>query len=106
MGVALKRGMCGYLTWDRQKGHDRCGELVVKAADGITHTFKIHVTHRFPIPEDTYTLLGDHLYRFWAVGRRMPDQRFEKVSVIVIDFKDRYKLEDLSLVARSHNVLV
>ena len=105
-GDCIEKGHVRVFDAGSAEGRDRCGELVVKAADGIAHTFKIHVTHRFPIPEDTYTLLGDHLYRFWAVGRRMPDQRFEKVSVIVIDFKDRYKLEDLSLVARSHNVLV
>ncbi len=47
--------------------------MVVKAADGITHTFKIYVSHRFPIPEDTYTLLGDDSYSSyqWAVGRRL-----------------------------------
>ncbi|PBK80135.1 hypothetical protein ARMGADRAFT_1040315 [Armillaria gallica] len=91
------------------EGCDRYGELVVKAADGIVHTFKIHVTHRFPIPEDTYTLLGDNLHRFWAVGRRLPDQRFEKVSVIVMDDLDdeeRQKLKDLIPVGRSCNVLV
>ncbi|SJL08931.1 uncharacterized protein ARMOST_12306 [Armillaria ostoyae] len=91
---------------------DRCGELVVKAAYGIAHTFNIRVTHQFPIPEDTYTLLsGGNLSWFshWAIGRRLPDQRFEKVSVIMIDcltYRQRQTLEDLSMAARSHNVLV
>ncbi len=65
--------------------------------------------HRFPIPEDTYTLLGHSRHRFWAIGRRLPDQKFEKVSVIVMDNLDdeeKQKLEDLSPVARSRNVLV
>ncbi|SJL16377.1 uncharacterized protein ARMOST_19899 [Armillaria ostoyae] len=98
------------------EGCYRCGELVVEAADGIAHKLKIRVTHQFPIAEDTYTLLGGNrnwLFQWseerrlpWAVGRRLPDQRFEKVSVIVIDNKERQKLRDLSLVARSRNVLI
>ncbi len=106
-GCCIEKGYVRGFDVGSAEGCDRCGELVVKAADGIAHTFKIRVTHRFPIPEDTYTLLG-HTYwsSRWAVGRRLLDQRFEKVSVIVIDFKDRHKLEDLSLAAKSHIVLV
>ncbi len=81
----IEKGHVRGLDAGSAEGRDRCGELVVEAAYGIAHTFKIHVTHRFPIPEDTYTLLSDYERRFWAVGRRLPDQRFEKVSVIVID---------------------
>ncbi|PBK64872.1 hypothetical protein ARMSODRAFT_454351 [Armillaria solidipes] len=104
-GHCIEKGHVRGFDVGSAEGRDRCGELVVKAADEIAHTFKIHVSHRFPIPEDTYTLLG--VNRFWAVGRRLPDQRFEKVSVIVIlDNKERQKLRDLGLVARSLNVLV
>ncbi len=71
------------------EGRDRCGELVVEGAHGIAHTFNIRVTHQYTIPGDTYTLLSDSLsHRFWAVGRRLPDQRFEKVSVIAMDRRE------------------
>ncbi|KAK0186306.1 hypothetical protein F5146DRAFT_1226974 [Armillaria mellea] len=107
-GVALKRGVCGDSTWD-QKGTDRCGELVI---DGpIPHTFKIRATHHIPIPDDIYTLIGGHfLYpAYWAVGRRQPDRRFEKVSVIVLDGDEKevwLKVWDLNLEAHSRIVLI
>ncbi len=88
------------------EGCDRCGKLIVKAADEIAHTFKIRVTHQFLIPEDTYTLLGDTSLSYWAIGRRLPGQKFEKVSVIMMDNRDEaYRLRYLSL-AKSHNILV
>ncbi|PBK64853.1 hypothetical protein ARMSODRAFT_978808 [Armillaria solidipes] len=109
-GHCIEKGHVQGFDMGLAEGCDRCGELVVEATDGITHTFKIRVTHQFPIPEDTYTLLGDTYWSYqWAIGRRLPDQRFEKVSVIVMDcltYKERQKLEDLSLVAKSHNVLI
>ncbi len=108
-GHCIEKGHVRVFDAGSAEGRDRCGELVVKAAYGIAHTFKIHVTHRFPIPEDTYTLLGDmYLPYQWAIGRRLPNQRFEKVSVIEIDklYAERLKLKDLRLVARSRNVLV
>ncbi|SJL16361.1 uncharacterized protein ARMOST_19883 [Armillaria ostoyae] len=105
-GYCIEKGHVRVFNAGSAEGRDRCGELVVKAADGIAHKFKIRVTHRFPIPEDTYTLLGDGLYCPWAVGRQLPDQRFEKVSVIVIDDLERLKLKDLGWAARSRNVLV
>ncbi|KAK0217519.1 hypothetical protein EDD85DRAFT_368598 [Armillaria nabsnona] len=108
-GACIKQGHVRVFDAGSAEGLDRCGELVVKAADRIAHTFKIHVTHRFPIPEDTYTLLGDDRYWLlqWAVGRRLPDRRFEKVSVIVMDnWNELQRLEDLSLIARSCSILV
>ncbi|KAK0224791.1 hypothetical protein EDD85DRAFT_940800 [Armillaria nabsnona] len=108
-GPCIEKGHARVFNAGLAEGRDRCGELVVNAADGIAHEFKIRVIHRFPIPEDTYTLLSSDPYYWsclWAIGRRLPDQRFEKVSVIVIDFEARQKLRDLSLVARSRNVLV
>ncbi len=101
-GPCIEKGHVRGFDAESAEGHDRRGELVVEAANGIAHTFKIHVTHRFPIPEDTYTLLGDtnrYWWHPWAVGRRLPDQRFEKVSVIVmddLDYKEELKLRDLS----------
>ncbi|SJL08918.1 uncharacterized protein ARMOST_12292 [Armillaria ostoyae] len=106
-GHCIEKGHVRGFDMGSAEGYDRCGELVVKAADGIVHKFKIRVTHRFPIPEDTYTLLGDNLHHFWAVGRRLPDQRFEKVSVIVMDnLIEAGRLKDLSLTACSRNALV
>ncbi len=106
-GWCIEMGHVRVFDAGSAEGRDRCGELVVEAADGIAHTFKIHVTHRFPIPEDTYTLLGNFLRPCWAVGRRLPDQRFEKVSVIVMDdWNEGQRLEDLSLVAKSRVVLI
>ncbi|KAK0438752.1 hypothetical protein EV421DRAFT_1713987 [Armillaria borealis] len=111
VGRCIEKGHVRVFNTGSVEGRDRWGELVVKAVDGIAHTFKIRVTHRFPIPEDTYTLLGDTYSPYqWAVGRRLPDQRFEKVSVIVTDdftYKERQKLGNLgSLAARSRNVLI
>ncbi|KAK0470912.1 hypothetical protein IW261DRAFT_1372218 [Armillaria novae-zelandiae] len=83
--VCIERGCVrGFNVGSAEEHGDRCGELVVEAADGSTRTFKIRVAHRFLIPEDTYALLGCDLSpcRQWAIGRRLPDQRFEKVSVI------------------------
>ncbi|PBK79142.1 hypothetical protein ARMGADRAFT_185164 [Armillaria gallica] len=109
-GQCIEKGYVRGFDVESVEGRDRCGELVVKAANGIAYTFKIRVTHRFPIPEDTYTLLGDTVWSDqWAIGRRLPDQRFEKVSVIVMDDlndEERQKLKDLILVARSRHVLV
>ncbi len=107
-GLCIEKGLVRVFDAGSAEGRDRRGELVVKAADGIAHTFKIHVTHQFPIPEDTYTLLSDtDLSYHWAIGRRLPDGKFEKVSVIVMDNRDKaYRLRDLSLAARSRNILV
>ncbi|KAK0430255.1 hypothetical protein EV421DRAFT_1859735, partial [Armillaria borealis] len=105
-GHCIEKGHVRGFDAGSAEGRDRCGELAVQAADGITHTFKIHVTHQFPIPEDTYTLLGDGPHRTWAVGRRLPDQRFEKVSVIMMDDPDKAWPWLRSLAASSRNILV
>ncbi len=107
-GLCIEKGHVRVFDAGSAEGRDRCGELVVKAADGIKHTFKIHVTHQFPIPEDTYTLLSDLLHRrFWAIGRRLPDQRFEKVSVIVMDDLDnKERIQLIHLIPKSRIVLI
>ncbi|KAK0185260.1 hypothetical protein F5146DRAFT_1005867 [Armillaria mellea] len=77
---------------------------------GESYTFAIRATHQFLIPEDTYTLLGsservkhadiDRIRRqYWAVGRRVPDGRFEKVSVVVMDDE-----EDVTKLKERYNV--
>ncbi|PBK77566.1 hypothetical protein ARMSODRAFT_949504 [Armillaria solidipes] len=86
------------------EGIDRYGELVVKNADGKAHTFDILVNHQYPIPEDTYALLGSMLPpegemiwpQYWVVGRRLPNKMFEKVSVFTMtDFNDIRRLREL-----------
>ncbi|KAK0222384.1 hypothetical protein IW262DRAFT_1460707 [Armillaria fumosa] len=97
------------------EGVHRCGELVVESADGMLHTFAIRATHQIPIPKDTYTFLGsrawlesDQIQRlYWAVGRRLADLRFEKVSVVVMDVHNDIEwLEGLGIAIKSRNVLV
>ncbi len=93
--------------WDQQKGVIDCGELVVEDIDGITHIFKIRVTHQCLIPEDVYTLLGDRLRSTWAVGRRLSGRKFEKVSVFTMDGQEAAeRLDDLDIYSWSRNVLV
>ncbi len=45
---------------------------------------------------------------YWAVGQRMPDQRFKKVSVFMMDdWTEAQRLYDLpGVMVKSHNVLV
>ncbi|KAK0217536.1 hypothetical protein EDD85DRAFT_369250 [Armillaria nabsnona] len=106
-GWCIEKGYVQGFNTGSAEGHDQYGELVVEATNGIAHTFKIHVTHRFPIPEDTYTLLGDIEHRVWAIGRRLPEQRFKKVSVIkMYNWNELQRLKNLSLAARTRNVLV
>ncbi len=56
--------------------------------------FNITAMHQYPIPEDTYTLIGfkeesDSLIEYndwvqWVVGRRLSDESFEKLSVLTM----------------------
>ncbi len=45
---------------------------------------------------------------YWAVGQRMPGQRFQKVSVFMMDnWKEVERLDDLDgVVVKCHNVLL
>ncbi len=113
-GCCIEKGLLQRLDVGSAEGHVRCGNLVVKDADGIAHTFKIHVTHQCLIPEDVYTLLGDVSFitrdascRTWAIGRQLPGQKFEKVSVFsMYDEKEAKRLKNLDVCSRSRNVLV
>ncbi|PBK80736.1 hypothetical protein ARMGADRAFT_976895 [Armillaria gallica] len=103
----IEKGLVQGLDVGSAEGCDRCGELVVEDASGIVHTFKISVTHQCLIPKDVYTLLGDHYHQNWAVGRRLPGQKFEKVSVFSMDGqKEAEGLQNLHVSLQSHNVLV
>ncbi|KAK0433077.1 hypothetical protein EV421DRAFT_1910373 [Armillaria borealis] len=114
-GLCIEKGLLRGLDVGSAEGVDRCGQLEVKDADGTSHTFKICVTHQIPIPEDVYVLLRvqdpwrDKFNKqiYWAVGRRMPDQRFEKVSMFMMDnSKEVTGLDDLQgVMVKSRNVL-
>ncbi|KAK0219498.1 hypothetical protein EDD85DRAFT_341177 [Armillaria nabsnona] len=114
MSYCIEKGLVQGLDVRSAEGCDRYGELVVKDANEIAHTFKIHVTHQCLIPKDVYTLLGDFFEwspsnsgQAWAVGRRLPGQKFEKVSVFRMDsLKEANRLKDLNVYLESHNVLV
>ncbi|PBK64174.1 hypothetical protein ARMSODRAFT_1023343 [Armillaria solidipes] len=105
-GHCIEKGFVWGLNVESAEGSDRCGELVVKDTNGIAHTFKIHIIHQYLISKDVYTLLADLNGRTWAVGRRLPGQKFEKVSVFTMDgLKEAKRLFDLHVSLRSHNVL-
>lgn len=113
--LCIENGHVRGLDVELEEGTHRCGELVVESADGMPHTFAIRATHRIPIPTDTYTFLGSRAWlesdqtqrQYWAVGRRLADLRFEKVSVVVMDDQnDIERLEGLEIAVKSRNVLV
>ncbi len=112
----IERGFVRGLAVGGVEGTDRCGELVVEDTDGKVHSFNIFASHQYPIPEDTYTLLGSDPFRtswdreirspqFWVVGRRLR-RGFEKVSVFKMTGPDEIKrLEKLGLAAKSRSIL-
>ncbi len=78
-----------------QDGNRRHGELIVTNDAGERHTFKIVADHKYYIPDGPYTLVGSDPYRdgtfhvqYWVVVRRLPEQKFEKVSVFYIPDKN------------------
>ncbi|KAK0458853.1 uncharacterized protein EV420DRAFT_1642575 [Desarmillaria tabescens] len=82
------------------EGDNRHGQLIVKGKDGMKHRFKIMATHTYPIPAETYTLIcvDESDFRSWVVGRRLPKQRFEKVSVLqILDRDESTQLKDLHI---------
>ncbi|PBK72029.1 hypothetical protein ARMSODRAFT_932387 [Armillaria solidipes] len=103
----IEKGLVWGLDVGLAKGRYRYGELVVRDANGIMHTFKIHTTHQCLIPEDVYTLLADDTYWTWAVGRRLPGQKFEKVSTFEMNGPgEARRLDDLHVSSWSRNILV
>ncbi|KAK0232858.1 hypothetical protein IW262DRAFT_1500159 [Armillaria fumosa] len=115
-GLHIERGFVRGLAVDGEEGDDRCGELVVEDVHGIAHSFNIIASHQYPIPEDTYTLLGSNpkfrwkgkkcRSQYWVVGRRLPDKMFEKVTVFeMTDSKEIKQLKKLGLSAKSRSYL-
>ncbi len=80
------------------EGVDRHGELIVKDENGVEHVFNAMATHKCPIPEDVYTLIGTDPQWYpqpfsWVLGRRLSGKRFEKVSILKVKvWKDGQRL--------------
>ncbi len=109
-GYCIEKGyVSGLAVSDPQRGGRR-GEMRVKDDTGRSHTFKIVATHQYPIPEASYTLISGALTDMgdWVLGRRLPDRRFEKVSVFrIIDRNETQRLKELGVVRhRSANYFV
>ncbi|KAK0449090.1 uncharacterized protein EV420DRAFT_1750784 [Desarmillaria tabescens] len=98
-GSCIEKGLVQGSGAGSTEGGVQHGELVVEDAKGMLHIFKIIAAHQYLIPEDSYTLLGDtEPPKCWAVGQRLPEARFEKVSVFEItDREEARRLEDLDV---------
>ncbi|KAK0443702.1 uncharacterized protein EV420DRAFT_1023203 [Desarmillaria tabescens] len=87
------------------QGQPRRGEFIAKDGNGTSHTFAIVATHQYPIPDGTYALICSDPYdgssykegtyefgkQYWVVGKSMPGQRFEKVSVFELNGSEQIK---------------
>ncbi|KAK0245483.1 hypothetical protein EDD85DRAFT_943910 [Armillaria nabsnona] len=113
-GLNIESGFVRGLAVGGEEGIDRCGELIVEDVDGMAHTFNILASHQYPIPEDTYTLLGsdpvtwDIIFppQYWVAGRRLPSKMFEKVSVFeMTDSNEIKRLIELGLSVESRSIL-
>ncbi|KAK0449094.1 uncharacterized protein EV420DRAFT_1312947 [Desarmillaria tabescens] len=110
-GPCIEKGLVQGLDVGSAEGGDRHGELVVEDVHGMVHTFKIIATHQCLVPEGLYTLRGSSYHwvseQYWAVGQQLPEQRFEKVSVVVMaDRKEAKRLKDLGIAVKCRNILV
>ncbi|SJL14998.1 uncharacterized protein ARMOST_18478 [Armillaria ostoyae] len=111
--TCIEMGLVQGLSVGGAEGVDRHGELTVEDSDGTKHTIKIFATHQYPIPEDTYTLLsmgphpdGHEAIQHCVVGRRLPEQRFEKLSVFrITNWDEMVRLESLSVAEKVDVVL-
>ncbi len=93
-GFCVENGFVWGLAVLGSPGTHRYGEWLVEDAHRIQHVFNITATHQYPIPDDTYTLIGPEEESYspiegkpwvqWVVGRRLSDERFEKLSVLTM----------------------
>ncbi|KAK0433507.1 hypothetical protein EV421DRAFT_2088592 [Armillaria borealis] len=93
------------------EGGDRRGVLIVKGKDRKKRRFKITAAHAYPIPEDTYTLIDacseyGPPRRRWVVGRSLPGEKFEKVSVLEISDEEQRRLKDLCIFKKHRYILI
>ncbi|KAK0230076.1 hypothetical protein IW262DRAFT_376973 [Armillaria fumosa] len=94
---------------DVSKEGVRQGELILRDDTGERHTFNITASHEYPIPDDSYVLLGaitrcdlelDFEYVdmiHWVAGKRQ-DDKFKKWSVFsMADAEEGRRLRDLQI---------
>ncbi|KAK0430966.1 hypothetical protein EV421DRAFT_2024796 [Armillaria borealis] len=107
----------GYVQGLAEGLHDgahRYGELTVKDYVGASHTFKIRADHQYRIPDGLYALVGSHPFpsgkfekQRWVIGRRLPEGKFEKVSVFHIpDHNEVKRLYELYIDTYARTFLV
>ncbi len=112
--VSIELGYVHGLAKESHDGNHRQGELIVTDDAGTRHTFKIIANHQYQIPDGLYTLLGSSPYNFdgelvdqyWVFGQRLPEQKFEKVSVFQIADKEEVKrLDELNIATKAKFIL-
>ncbi|KAK0502497.1 hypothetical protein EDD18DRAFT_693673 [Armillaria luteobubalina] len=94
-GPRIDVGYVRGLENEPNEGRRRWGELLVTDNTGETHRLKIIADHTYPIPDDSYTLIGScrRSDPFWVVGHKRQDGKFQKLSVISIaDANERRRL--------------
>ncbi len=116
--VSIESGYVQGLAEGSHDGEDRQGELVVTDGAGTMHTFKIIADHQYQIPDGPYALLGSEPYDesydfydvyvpYWVVGRRLPERKFEKVSVFrIADSEEVKRLDGLKIATKAKFILV
>ncbi len=115
-GFGIENGFVRGLAVLGSPGKHRYGELVVEDVHRIQHVFNITATHQYPIPEDTYTLIGPDTESHslmerkdwvqWVVGRRLSDERFEKLSVLTMAGDVAKRMLDVTGREKRVNILV
>ncbi len=115
--VCIESGYVQGLAKRSQDGKHREGELIVTDDAGARHTFKVTADHQYQIPDGLYTLLGTCPHfktifhvpvdQHWVVGQRLPEWKFEKVSVFNIpDMNEVKRLDELQVATYIQNFLV
>ncbi|KAK0431082.1 hypothetical protein EV421DRAFT_1854897 [Armillaria borealis] len=118
-GMCIEEGRVQGLGTNDPKGLSRRGKLVVKDDTGTLHSLEIVAVHPYAIPEDSYRLIASGQRKsgaraapsteiYWVAGRRLPEQKFEKVAVFnMTDAKEIERLKKLGIAERSiQNYLV
>ncbi len=85
MHTVLNQPSCEDYLREIHKGRSDRESLLSKTALRTEWIFKIVARHQYPIPDGSYTLLGDISFDnstlCWVVGWRLSDQRLKKLSV-------------------------
>ncbi|KAK0466570.1 hypothetical protein IW261DRAFT_1346614 [Armillaria novae-zelandiae] len=106
-GHCIEEGTVLGLNMRSIKDADRCGKLIVDAYEK-KYPFKVTAVHHHLIPEGKYTIISaDITLENWVIGRRLPNNRFEKVSVLTLpNLREREKLKNLQIITKTLNFLV